>query len=86
LQAEGGWRTVVGLFRLEPGANQFGRDAGDAIVLPDGPAHAGAFELPQGKVSLAVDVTRRETALDSPDAVKAGRLSLLATSAATDTL
>jgi hypothetical protein len=35
LKAEGGWLTVVGLFWLEPGANQFGRDAGNAIVLPD---------------------------------------------------
>ena len=47
------WLTLAGLFWLKPGQNSFGTDAGNAIVFPKGPAHAGVFEL-QG-----TDVTAR---------------------------
>ena len=43
-----------------------------SIVLPDGPANAGVFELHGGKVTVA----QKEVAPDSDDVVKAGRLSL----------
>jgi uncharacterized protein (DUF1684 family) len=42
------WLPLAGLFWLKPGENSFGADAGNAIVFPKGPAHAGVFEL-QGK-------------------------------------
>jgi len=78
LQAEGGWLTVAGLFWLHEGANSFGKDADNEIALPDGPAHAGVFELRAGKVSVTMngESARRELWPDSADAVKVGRLSL----------
>jgi uncharacterized protein len=52
------WLSLAGLFWLKPGENTFGADAGNAIVFPKGPAHAGVFEL-QGTdvtVKFASDV------------------------------
>ena len=46
---------VAGLFWLHEGANRFGKDQGNEIVLPDGPAHAGAFELHEGKVTVTLN-------------------------------
>lgn len=76
LKAEGGWLTVAGLFWLHAGANSFGKDAANEIVLPDGPDRAGMFELKDGKVTATVAGVKREVAHDSADAVKVGRLSL----------
>jgi uncharacterized protein len=40
------WLTLAGLFWLKPGANNFGSDPANAVVLPPGSAaHAGSFEL-----------------------------------------
>jgi uncharacterized protein (DUF1684 family) len=39
------WLSLAGLFWLKPGENSFGSDAGNAIVFPTGPTHAGVFEL-----------------------------------------
>src|SRR5579863_6718210 len=39
------WLPLAGLFWLKPGENSFGSDAGNAIVFPKGPAHAGGFVL-----------------------------------------
>jgi uncharacterized protein len=39
------WLSLAGLFWLKPGDNSFGSDAGNAIVFPKGPAHAGVFNL-----------------------------------------
>jgi uncharacterized protein (DUF1684 family) len=39
------WLSLAGLFWLKPGDNSFGTDAGNAIVFPKGPGHAGVFEL-----------------------------------------
>ncbi len=39
------WLTLAGLFWLKPGANTFGTDAGNAVLFPKGPAHAGVFDL-----------------------------------------
>ena len=78
LQAEGGWLTVAGLFWLHDGANTFGTLPASEIVLPDGPAQAGVFELRAGAVSVILhgESARRELKPDS-DVVKIGRLSLL---------
>jgi uncharacterized protein (DUF1684 family) len=56
LTADGGWLTVVGLTWLKPGANRFGADAANDVVLPahSAPAQAGAFVLESGHVRLEV--------------------------------
>jgi uncharacterized protein (DUF1684 family) len=76
LRAEGGWLSVAGLFWLHDGANRFGKDSGSDIVLPEGPAHAGVFELHNGKVTVTLDGRTRELKPDSDDVAKVGRLSL----------
>ncbi len=77
LKAEDGWLTVAGLFWLHDGANRFGRDASNDIVLPDGPPHAGVFELHAGKVkAAAANGATREIAPDSDDFLAIGRLKL----------
>lgn len=84
LRKDGGWLTVAGLFWLRDGANRFGKDASNDIVLPDGPARAGVFELRQGKVTVTMDPGAtgatsgppRELRPDSLDAARVGRLSL----------
>jgi uncharacterized protein (DUF1684 family) len=76
LKAEGGWLSVAGLFWLHEGPNRFGKDPAADIVLPDGPAQAGVFELHQGQVTVTMDGKSRTIAADSADAAKVGRLSL----------
>jgi len=78
LKRDGGWLTVAGLFWLHDGPNAFGKDPSNDIVLPDGPAHAGVFELHEGKVTVKTDAAARELWPDSLDVAKAGRLSLFA--------
>jgi len=46
------WLSLAGLFWLKPGANTFGSDAGNAIVFPKGPVHAGEFVLEEKSVSI----------------------------------
>ena len=78
LRAPGGWLSVAGLFWLHEGANAFGRDPGNEIVLPDGPSKAGEFDLRSGKVFVKMDgAGERELWPDSADVAQAGRLSLL---------
>lgn len=48
------WLVLAGLFWLKPGANTFGSASDNAIVLPSGPAHAGAFHLQGNDVSVEV--------------------------------
>src|SRR5213083_1584889 len=67
LKADGGWLSVAGLFWLHDGANPFGADAANEIVLPDGPARAGVFELRDGKVTVKMDGAARELWPDSAD-------------------
>jgi uncharacterized protein (DUF1684 family) len=76
LKADGGWLSVAGLFWLHEGENTFGTDAGNEIVLPDGPAYPGAFVLHGGMVTVTHGGSTREIRHDSEDAVKVGRLSL----------
>jgi uncharacterized protein (DUF1684 family) len=78
LKAEGGWLTVAGLFWLHDGANTFGKDGDNEIVLPDGPGHAGVFTLKDGKVTVKTGAGAGEKELwaDSMDFAQAGRLKL----------
>jgi uncharacterized protein (DUF1684 family) len=81
LVADGGWLTVTGLFWLHQGANRFGSDAANEIVLPDDPAlkSGGAFDLDHDKVIMRMDGQSRELradSTDSPDVVTLGNLSL----------
>jgi uncharacterized protein len=46
------WLPLAGLFWLKPGANTFGSASDNAIVLPSGPAHAGAFQRNGKEVSV----------------------------------
>jgi uncharacterized protein len=54
LKADTGWLTVAGLFWLKEGRNTFGAASSNEIVLPDGPAQAGAFEMHAGHVTAAL--------------------------------
>lgn len=78
LKAPDGWLSVAGLFWLKPGANSFGTDAANAIVLPagSGPARAGVFTLQNGRITVAMDGSTRELRPDS-DTINVGRLQLL---------
>lgn len=76
LRRDGGWLTVTGLFWLRAGANRFGTAAGNDIVLPAGPAHAGAFEFNRGKVQVTLNGSTRELRPDTDDMVPVGRLRL----------
>ncbi|HKE23133.1 MAG TPA: DUF1684 domain-containing protein [Bryobacteraceae bacterium] len=76
LKAEGGWLSLAGLFWLHEGANSFGKDASCEIVLPDGPARGGTFELSGDKVRVTVDGSTRDAKPDSADVVRIGRVSL----------
>jgi uncharacterized protein len=50
------WLPLSGLFWLKPGANQFGTDSHNPIVLPQGsaPALAGEFDLTGNDVTIKV--------------------------------
>jgi uncharacterized protein len=81
LVADGGWLTVTGLFWLHEGANRFGSQAANEIVLPNDPGlkGGGAFDLDHGKVVLRMDGQSRELHADSAesrDVVTLGSLSL----------
>ncbi len=73
---KGHWLQVAGLFWLHEGTNRFGTGAANDIVLPDGPARAGSFDLRNGKVTLSADGRARTMAPDSADTARVGRLSL----------
>jgi len=56
LTSDTGWLTVSGLFWLREGANRFGSDASNEIVLPpSAPAHAGVFEFHAGKTTARIE-------------------------------
>jgi len=63
---------------LHEGANTFGKDASNDVVVPDGPARAGVIELKGGKVVVKADGAERELSLDSADFAQAGRVKLFA--------
>lgn len=88
LRAPDGWLTLVGLFWLEPGANDFGSDPALRIVLPAGPPRAGSLVLEGASVRLVpfagvemtvrgekiADRVLRDDSGDDPDVVELGRL------------
>ena len=76
LKADGGWLTLVGLVWLHEGANTLGRDEKNDVVVPDGPAHAGVFELKNGTVTAKINGSSKEIKADSADAAEAGRAKL----------
>ncbi len=76
LKSPDGWLSLAGLFWLHEGANRFGTAPGNEIVLPDGLAHAGTFELHNGSVTVETGGAAHPVKPDSSDAAKVGRLSL----------
>jgi uncharacterized protein len=56
LKKEDGWLTLVGLYWLKSGANRFGSDPGDPVILPPGkaPRIAGNLLLEGKTVHLTV--------------------------------
>lgn len=57
------WLTLAGLFWLKPGANTFGTDAANSIVLPSGsaPGRAGEFDLDGKNVSVKLAAGAKAT-------------------------
>ena len=81
LKADDGWLTVAGLFWLHQGANKFGSEPSNEIVLPHDPAlkSGGTFELQGARVIFRMDGQSRELRSDSsasPDLVTLGGLSM----------
>ncbi len=81
LKADGGWLTVAGLFWLHEGANRFGSDPANDIVLPSSaPAHAGVFELRGKTVTARIGReparTLRPDTAGKPDEVTLGPLTM----------
>jgi uncharacterized protein (DUF1684 family) len=80
LKADDGYLTVAGLFFLKEGANTFGADPQNDIVLSSGPAKAGVFELRGGVTTVKLaegapatinEKPIRESTL-KPDSVEGG--------------
>jgi uncharacterized protein (DUF1684 family) len=46
------WLPLAGLFWLKPGRNSFGSDPGNQVVFPQGPPHAGEFDLNGKEVTV----------------------------------
>ena len=92
LTSDGGWLSVAGLFWLKPGANRFGANRSNDVVLPpSAPAHAGTFWLEAGAVRVeaapGVPLTlagqavtkhalRSDTGGADPDVLSLGSLTL----------
>src|SRR5258708_34010274 len=53
------WLPLAGLYWLKPGANNFGTDAGNALVFPKGPSHAGEFDLAGKDIPIRLLPDRR---------------------------
>ena len=77
LRAPDGWPSVAGLFWLKPGENRYGSNPHNDIVLPAGPAHAGAFVLEGQTVRLGGRALRCDADPGGPDALRVDRLTLL---------
>jgi len=60
------WVSLVGLFWLRPGVNSFGSDAGNTVVFPKGPAHAGEFDLEGQQVTIRLRPETHATVADKP--------------------
>lgn len=68
LKADDGWLTVSGLFWLKEGANDFGADPGnDLVIAASGtPGKIGTFDLQGSKVTLRVASGVSVTVNDKP--------------------
>jgi uncharacterized protein (DUF1684 family) len=68
LKSETGWLTLIGLFWLKDGANKFGSDAANDIVLPKQKVKpfTGVLVLKDGKVTLEAPIQSGLTAQDQP--------------------
>ncbi|MBL8203045.1 MAG: DUF1684 domain-containing protein [Blastocatellia bacterium] len=68
LKADDGWLTVSGLFWLKEGANEFGADSSNDLVITasGAPAKIGTFDLQDGKVTLRVASGVTVTVDDKP--------------------
>ncbi|MFB3918037.1 MAG: DUF1684 domain-containing protein [Terriglobales bacterium] len=57
------WIPLAGLFWLKPGANRFGTDSANQVVLPRGtaPANAGVFELSGESVTVKLNPGTKAT-------------------------
>lgn len=60
------WLPLAGLFWLKPGENSFGSDSKNAIVFPQGPAHAGSFTLQGKSVNAKFDPAANATIAGKP--------------------
>jgi len=60
------WLSLAGLFWLKPGENSFGTDAGNDIVFPKGPAHAGVFALQGREVTARFSAGAHATSDSKP--------------------
>ena len=60
------WIPLAGLYWLKPGANTFGTDAGNAVVFPKGPAHAGEFDLDGKDVTVKLAPEAHATLAGKP--------------------
>jgi hypothetical protein len=76
LRSDDGWLTVAGLFWLHEGANSFGANAKNDVVLPAGPAHAGVLELHAGKVAVDLAGNKQVLRPDTDDVAHVDRLQL----------
>ncbi|MBP7147960.1 MAG: DUF1684 domain-containing protein [Acidobacteria bacterium] len=79
LRAPDGWLTLTGLAWLAPGENTFGSAPDNAVVLADGPPHAGLFVLDGSRVVVRDERGDRELRPDTsgrPDVLEVGRLRL----------
>lgn len=92
LQAPEGWLSLIGLFWLDHGENDFGSASDQAIVLPRGaaPPEAGTLRLDGSEVRLVVgegvtitldgepvgDRVLRDDHEGKPDILRLGRLSM----------
>jgi uncharacterized protein (DUF1684 family) len=92
LRSSDGWLTLVGLHWIEAAPRTFGTAPDNAIVLPDGPAHAGSFHASVRGITVRPEagaVLLAGKALDGPrllkgdeqaepDVLQVGRLRLTA--------
>ena len=68
LKSDSGYLSLIGLFWLKEGANKFGSDPANEIILPKGKANrvTGVFVLKNGVVRLEAPANSNITASDKP--------------------
>ena len=66
LVADDGWLTIAALHFIREGENSFGTSPLNDLVIPEGPDHAGVFELRQREVFVRTAKGRTLTVDGSP--------------------